>query len=179
MFKNTISYLQTGRSMQLLWSLFVSLLLLNNGWAQSESSAERIHWYSMEEAQQLAAENGKGVLLFTEAEWCTYCKKMERDVFPEQTVIRALETHFYPVKLDIESDAKIVFNGTAMTEADFAEKHELRITPTTVFISEEGEMLISHTGYVPAVLFSRLLSYIGSGVYSYQSFEKYIMKADF
>ena len=36
-------------------------------------------WFSMEEAQKLAAEQQKKVLIFGYAEWCTYCLKMRKE----------------------------------------------------------------------------------------------------
>lgn len=139
-------------------------------------AGDEITWYSFENAQELAKKNDKKILLFTEAAWCVYCKKMERDVFTNEKVIEAMNKFFYPVKINVDSDSPVEFNGVKMTEAQFVEKHNLIHTPTTVFMSREGEILTKQPGFIEADPFRKMLIYIGSGEYKQMSYEKYLQK---
>ncbi|MCW9707558.1 thioredoxin family protein [Fodinibius salsisoli] len=73
----------------------------------SLAGAQTISWLSLQEAQAQAADSDKKVMIFAEAEWCGYCKKMHNQVFPKQSVAGSLAKYFYPVWLNIESDRKI------------------------------------------------------------------------
>lgn len=131
-------------------------------------------WYSMEEAQQEAKEQQKKVLVYAEAQWCGYCKKMNREIFPEEVVQDSINKYYYPVRIDVESDKKLVFNGVEMTQQQFAHRQQVSSTPTLFFIDGEGEILGRQPGYMPEDVFTKLLSYVGSGAFGTVSFEDYL-----
>lgn len=148
--------------------LFIFLAAIHSSYP-----ADEIRWYSLEEAQKLAKENDKKVLVYAEAVWCTYCKKMEKEVFPKQEVIESLAKYYYPVRVDIESDKKMVFNGDPITGSQFAQKYRVRGTPTTFFINKEGQILGAQPGFIPADTFVTLLAFVGSDAHQNQSFDEY------
>lgn len=133
-----------------------------------------IQWQDMQEAQKMAEANGKKVLIYAEASWCVYCKKMDKKVFPDQAVIDSMETYFYPVRLDIESDKQILVNGQKMTQQQFARTHRVRATPTIFFMDKDGTILGSQPGFIPADTFSKLLAYVGSDSYKTTEFKNYL-----
>lgn len=135
--------------------------------------ANGITWYSMKEAQHLATENNKKVLVYAEAVWCTYCKKMENEVFPKQEVIDSIARYYYPVRIDIESDKKHVFNEETLTGSQFARKYRVQGTPTFFFIDRKGKILGAQPGYIPPDVFTDLLSFVGSDAHKRISFEEY------
>lgn len=142
--------------------------------ALPETTDEGITWYSLEEAQQLAREHDKKVLIYAEASWCGYCKKMEKEVFPKEKVIRSMEEYYYPVRIDIESTEKVAFNGNVMTGSEFAQRHRVRGTPTFFFVDKKGEILGAQPGFIPADVFEKLLSYVGSEAYNRVKFNDYM-----
>lgn len=149
----------------------LSIILLTG--VGSVKGQEEITWYSLEEAQQLAKENDKKVLVYAEAVWCTYCKKMEKEVFPKQKIIDSLAKYYYPVRVDIESDKKLVFNGETMTGSQFAQKYRVRGTPTIFFIDKKGEILGAQPGFIPPDIFNSLLAFVGTDAHKNVSFEDY------
>ncbi|HKL17611.1 MAG TPA: thioredoxin fold domain-containing protein [Halalkalibaculum sp.] len=134
---------------------------------------EEITWYSMQEAQELAVENDKKVLVYAEAVWCTYCKKMENEVFPRQEVIDSLARYYYPVRVDIESDKKLVFNEETLTGSQFARKYRVQGTPTFFFIDKNGQILGAQPGFIPHDVFTNLLAFVGSDAHERVSFDEY------
>lgn len=133
-----------------------------------------ITWYELSNAQELAQQNGKKVLIFAEALWCTYCKRMKSEVFPEADVQEAMATWYYPVKIDIESDQSITFNGNEMTQMQFSRQMQVTGTPTFFFVDEEGSVIAKQPGFISKDLYIAMLAYIGTDYYNKATFEEYM-----
>jgi thioredoxin-related protein len=77
-------------------------------WAQD---SERIHWISFEQLDDSLTKNPKPVLIYFYTDWCTYCRKMDKKVFPRDQVTEKLNQHYYAVKMDAETQDTISFDG--------------------------------------------------------------------
>lgn len=137
---------------------------------------QSIDWISLSDAQKKAAENNKKVMIFAEAEWCSYCRKMYKQVFPKQSVQDSLAKYFYPVRIDIESQNEITFNGNQFTEQELAGQFRVSGTPTIIFVSPEGEVIGAQPGFLPADVFDKLMAFVGSNLTGKISFEEYLQK---
>lgn len=124
-----------------------------------------IGWHTMQRAQQQATERGRKVLVYARAEWCTYCKRMEKQVLPDGEVGALIERHFMPVKVDVESDSVMQFNGRSLSQRQFSNEMRAVATPTFVFISAEGKVLGIQPGFLPKNTFMALLTYVGTDAY--------------
>ncbi len=113
-------------------------------------------------------------MLFVEAEWCGYCKKMYEEVFPKQTVQDSLHKYFYPVKVDVESDRQIVLNGNSLTEQQLARQFRASSTPTFIFLDQNGNTIGRQPGFLTANIFDKLVAFVGSDLTGKQSFKKYL-----
>lgn len=153
----------------------IAILGFSMGCVSSQAQSG-LDWKSLSKAQKLAEKNNKKVMIFAEAEWCGYCKKMHNEVFPESTVQDSLHKYFYPVKLDIESDRKIVFNDEAMTERQLARRFRISSTPTFIFLSSGGNTIGGQPGFLPAEIFDKLVSFVGSDLTGRESFKVYLKK---
>ncbi|MDR8391188.1 thioredoxin fold domain-containing protein [Aliifodinibius sp. S!AR15-10] len=172
---NELRYIQNDmKQVAILLSFF--LFLFGSGFDHSDGIQEKagITWYSLKEAQQLANTSDKKVFIYMEASWCGYCKKMENEVFPVKEVQDAMQEYFYPVRMDIESDKEITFNGTQMTKKEFASSIRVTGTPTHLFLDGKGEILGKQPGFIPADVFKSLLSYVGSDAFGQIKFEQYL-----
>lgn len=76
--------------------------------AQGES---RIQWKTWAELESALAQNPRPVLLFFHADWCEYCKKIERVVFTKPDVIDKINKNYYAVSMDVERTDTITFDG--------------------------------------------------------------------
>ncbi|MBZ9731576.1 thioredoxin family protein [Salegentibacter sp. JZCK2] len=76
---------------------------------------QSVKWISFEQLEDSLAEKPKKVLIYFNADWCVYCKKMEQVAFKKIPVIKKLNEEFYTVKLDAESKRNIRFDGRDFT----------------------------------------------------------------
>lgn len=137
--------------------LLITLLLVELNDVTAQGLSNELQWYSMEMAQEKAKSEQKDILIFAVAEWCVYCKKMDRNVFKEQEIIEAINKYFYPVRINIESDKPIRFNGDMITEAQFAEEYNLEVPPKTLFLTPDGNEMFSYIGFISEEGYSHIL----------------------
>lgn len=138
--------------------------------ASAQAGAEPV---SLQTALETAAGENKKILVDVYAEWCPYCQRMHSEVYPSDEVMQAITDYFIWVKINIESDETVNYLGTKMTEAEFARALQNKNVPTTYFLNEEGAVLGTQPGYIPADTFSALLNFVGSDAYLNQSFGEY------
>lgn len=129
---------------------------------------------SIAEALEKAADTGKKILIDVYAEWCPYCQRMHSDVYRDDEVLEAISSHFIWVKINVESDDKINFQGSEMTEAQFARALDNENVPTTYFMNNEGAILGLQPGFIEADMFSNLLNFVGSDAFLSQTFQEYM-----
>ena len=102
------------------------------------ASSPQIKWYSYEEGTALGKKLGKMVFIEFYADWCGFCRMMERSTFRDPSVIAILNRDFIPVK--VHSDR----------EQHIAREHNVRALPSIAFLSKSGEKLGTVPGYIPS-----------------------------
>lgn len=143
--------------------------------APAHSSAVSQQWYSMRNAQLKAAVNQKKVMVDIYADWCVWCKKMDSEVYTDARVKQHLRTYFYPVKINGESDKKIVFNGQELTAREFAQQLGISAFPTILFIDAKGEIIAQQGGFMKPNIFNKLLVYVGTDAYKKVEFDQFTL----
>lgn len=124
-------------------------------------------------AQKNAKQQGKKVVIDFYAKWCGYCKKMENEVYPIANVGKTLTAFFHFVRVDIESDELLVYNGRQFSMKELAGGFGIRSTPTYLFLDTDGKIIGSQPGFLEMSLFTGILSFVGSDAYQSQKFEDY------
>lgn len=84
---------------------------------------------SFEKALEQARTAKKPIMVDFEAEWCSWCKKLDRETFGDERVIRFVRENFVAVKVDTDESP------------DLAKKYKVGALPTILFLSPEGEEL--------------------------------------
>jgi thioredoxin-related protein len=91
------------KQIALLFFLSFSLISL--------SQSDDINWLSWEEAIRENAKNPKPIFVDVYTDWCSWCKKMDKETFKDKTVIKYMNEHFHCVKFDAEQKEMIKYKG--------------------------------------------------------------------
>ena len=78
---------------------------------QGQAQQDHIQWLSFEQLEDSLAVKPKMVFIDFYADWCAYCKKMDKAAFKDSKVISKLNTDYYAVKMDAETIDTITFGG--------------------------------------------------------------------
>ncbi|MEM1260071.1 MAG: thioredoxin fold domain-containing protein [Bacteroidota bacterium] len=84
------------------WSLFQSVA------AQQENT---VNWIGFEQLEDSLNIKPKKVFINFYADWCAYCKKMDKAAFKDPKVVSKLNDEYYAVKMNVESTDSIQFSG--------------------------------------------------------------------
>lgn len=126
-------------------------------WAQPGLDAQALRWYSFDEGIALAQQTNKKVLIDVYTDWCTWCKKMDKDVYTNPDVKAVLQSYFVAVKLNAESSRELTYKGRRLTEMTIARAMGVNGYPTTVFLYSNAEPLTKVAGYIESEDFVKLL----------------------
>lgn len=160
-------------------ALLTAFFVLNRGESQSTERGEKseLSWVSFDEGALLAKQQNKKLLVDVYTDWCSWCKKMDSDVYSNPEVIKLMQAKFIPVKLNAESSRNLTFDGRALTEAQFAGAVGVTGYPTTLFLHSDAKPITSLPGYLPADRFADVLRYIGDDHYKTVSFQDFLSKS--
>lgn len=93
-------------------------------------SGQGIEWqHDLEAAKRAAAASNRLVLIDVWAPWCHWCQPLEENVFSRQEVIRAIEDHYVPVRLDYDQHRATV------------RQYEVKGVPWVVILSPDGDLV--------------------------------------
>ncbi|MCB0550430.1 MAG: thioredoxin family protein [Phaeodactylibacter sp.] len=101
--------------------------------AASPAFSQGIEFFhgSWEEALEEAKKQEKVIFIDAYATWCGPCKRMSREVFPDEKVGEFYNRHFINMKLDMEA-------GEGLT---FRKAYPVSAFPTLFFINGKGEVV--------------------------------------
>jgi thioredoxin-like negative regulator of GroEL len=114
----------------------------NAGNQESPGRDNAIAWEkTLEGALEVARKGGKPLLIDFEAEWCGFCKKLDRETYTDEQVIRLVREYFVAVKVDVDK------------EPELEKKFNIQGLPTLVFLSPSGDEIARIEGFRPPELF--------------------------
>ncbi len=138
-------------------------------------SQEKVNWLGFEEAIKLNKENPKPILLDVYADWCGYCKKMDRDTYANPTIAKYINENFYAIKMNGEGKEDISYKGHTFKyqQQGRMQFHELAAAflegklsyPTTIFMTKEEQFLQKIPGYLGPQRFEIILAYFNTEAY--------------
>lgn len=132
---------------QFFWLTFL-VVSLWYAWYSFYAPANDIVWeINIESAQKLASNNGKNIMIFFTADWCSPCRIMKRQVFADNEVMYAINTNIVPVEIDIDDP-----NSELLVK-----QYNIGATPTTIFINPQGKVMDYAVGKVGKTKFLEML----------------------
>ena len=133
------------KSLALVLSLFLFLAIEAPNLTHSSST---INWYGYNEGIALGKADEKKIFLHFYADWCHFCKEMEKDTFQNPSVIAYLKENFISIRVDFDREKEI--------SSDYG----VRGVPINLFITETGEQIGPIPGYIPSERFLLMLKNI-------------------
>ena len=163
------------------------LLLCFSSYGQSQVShpkgAEHIHWMNFTDAykQNLKDSVKKKVFIDVYTYWCGWCKRMDASTFEDPKVVKYINDHYYPVKLDAETRDTIYFRDKVFVYRPEFKANEIALSllmekmsyPTSVYLDEQFSMLTTTPGYQTAEQILPILQYFGQNIYKTITWEEY------
>ena len=71
----------------------------------------QVKWLSFEQLEDSLATQPKKVFIDFYADWCAPCLKMQKEVFTDSRIVRELNTNYYAIKMNVETQDTIVFGS--------------------------------------------------------------------
>lgn len=89
---------------------------------KASAQAQKINWISFEQLSDSLAIKPKKVFISFYADWCAYCKKMDKVAYRDSKVIEILNAEYYAVKMNAETRDTIVFEGKKFYNKEVGKK---------------------------------------------------------
>ncbi len=110
-----------------------------------EEKGTRINWVPFSTGMAQAKSENKPLFLYFHADWCGYCKKMEKETFRDRSVKACLDAGFVSIKVDFD------------TQKALAKKLGVRGLPTIFILDARGRTSGPIPGFISAKQLLKLL----------------------
>ncbi|MBP7184277.1 MAG: DUF255 domain-containing protein [Saprospiraceae bacterium] len=169
--------------MKLFYSIiFFSIFIISSSFKSIEREPT-VNWITWDEAVALQKVKPKKVMVDIYTKWCGWCKKMDSSTFLQPNVVNYINTNFYAVKFDAESDKQIIFDNhlfQIMTEGN-SKVHELAYSlldgkmtyPSIVYLNENWNRILISPGFKDEGMILKELKYLGDDIYLKQTWPNY------
>lgn len=105
----------------------------------TRANAQEIRWTrSPQAAVDSAQQAGKMILVSVGAEWCHYCKKMDKEVWPDRSLVHLIQDNYVPLKLTDEQHKELV------------QALQVHAYPTTLVFTSDRRLIARLEGFVDA-----------------------------
>ncbi len=103
----------------------------------SQSQTVNLKWYTdINPALQEAQKTNKQVFIDFYADWCPYCKELDKNTFPDPKVSAILAQKYVLVKINTDQNPAL------------ASQYQVYGLPTMVILNSNGQEIKRITGYV-------------------------------
>ncbi len=147
----------------LLISTAVLFLLLQT--VPGKPSSRGPVWHTFEKGVALAKAREKPLLIDFYADWCHWCRLMEKRTFRDPKVIDYLRRHFITVRVHTDRRRYISYKGRKFSPAQLLAYMGGRGLPTVVFADRKGNLITKIPGFIEKAVFLPLLTYIKKECY--------------
>lgn len=130
----------------LSFSLAVSATAPKGPVVQRNQDKSLVQWMDYGAALEKAKTDPKLIFVDLYADWCVPCRIMDANVYNNPTVASILNTKFYAVKLDADSQDSIVCDAKKNTvQRCYFDVWELHALPAFVLVAPKGMSILTVT----------------------------------
>ncbi len=141
--------------------LFVAFSVLIAITLSPAYASNQIQWRSYEDGKSIAQSESKKIFINFRADWCAYCRTMEKNTFTDTDVVAYLNTNFISIKVDVDREKSV------------ARKYNIQPLPDTWFLTNSGEVIGNRPGYLSPQDLLPLLRYIYTESYQKMGFSQF------
>jgi uncharacterized protein YyaL (SSP411 family) len=110
-------------------------------------TASGVNWQpNLQAAHRAAVAENKPIMIVFGAEWCTYCKKLEKQTLNSSDVAHYINETFVPVHLDLDKEERV---GDIL---------EVKSLPCTIILTPNADLLGRIDGYYAPAKFQEKLT---------------------
>ena len=142
-----------------VWPAIIAILIAIPTLVKSPPEGS-IAWLTYEKAQQLPPD--RKFFVYFNADWCGYCRSMEKTTFKDPEIASYINRNFTPVKVNIDRQKQI------------AAQYGVQGVPDLRFISSKGEAIARWPGLIKADQLLPLLKYIHTDSYLTQDYSQFL-----
>lgn len=143
-------------------------------------------WFNSDPFNDLAVlveragqQNKKGLFVLFTTQGCSYCDRFIRKSLGDPGISATLQNHFESVGFEIFDDAEMSNpKGEATSIKQFAQDEKVQFSPAFIFYDNEGNRIVSHTGYITPEKFAAVLDYIIGDHYKSARFRDYLASTE-
>lgn len=128
--------------------ILLTVVLVFSGSAVADAASNSLKWYSFKEYATLRSSNDKKIFIHFWAQWCGYCRKMEKVTFRNPQVVSYLNENFFLIKVDTDR------------EQYASRAFRVRGLPYNLFLTKEGDKIADREGYISPGTFMKILKAI-------------------
>jgi thiol:disulfide interchange protein len=106
-------------------------------------------WRSFEEAAVRASTSGRSLLIYVQASWCTWCRRLERESLTHPRVQEMLASYYEPVQLDFDDGrSRYRLRDELISPAELARRLRVDRVPGIVVLRANGTYVTRIVGYL-------------------------------
>jgi thioredoxin-related protein len=121
-----------------------------------------VEWVGYDEGMALGKKDGKKIMINFYADWCGYCRKMNKEIFTQGEAADFINQNFVPIRINTENEKQL------------AEAYKVSGLPTTWFLDKGGEGILNLPGYLPKEMFMSYMKFIQTDSYQSMSFRRFM-----
>lgn len=126
-----------------------------------ENKPEGIKWLTYDNGLSAAKKEGKKIFVHFYANWCGYCRAMEKKTFQDANIIGYLNKNFIPIKVNTDKEQNV------------AVKYGVRGLPSNWFLKKNGDKIGNRPGFIPPEDLMAFLEFIHTDSYKKMTFQAF------